>query len=100
MTFIGGFNPSTAAFYLSDVIHHHVAIGVHFIISGHIYRTQYQLGFNLSDLLFAHETQVVTSWHFQLAINLAFLGSGSIIAGHLLTAVPSYAYLRYDWSRF
>jgi photosystem I P700 chlorophyll a apoprotein A1 len=91
-------NPATSSLYLSDIIHHHLACGVVFLVAGHLYRTQFGIGLSLSELLTAHKTQAVTSWHFQLSINLAILGTGSILAGHLLTALPAYAYLRYDWS--
>ena len=53
---------------------------------------------SLYQLLATHKTQAITSWHFQLSINLAILGTGSILAGHILTAIPAYAYLRFDWS--
>jgi hypothetical protein len=38
----------------------------------------------------------VDTWHAQLAINLGFLGTASIITGHLLTAYPAYPYLGLD----
>lgn len=88
-------NPATASLYLADIIHHHLACGVIFLIAGHLYRTQFGIGLSLSQLLAAHKTQAITSWHFQLSINLAILGTGSILAGHILTAIPSYAYLRF-----
>ena len=34
--------------------------------------------------------------HHHLACGV--LGIGSILAGHILTAIPAYAYLRLDWS--
>ena len=40
--------------------------------------------------------QFVNTWHAQLAINLRFLGTASIITGHLLTAYPAYPYLGLD----
>ena len=91
-------NPATASLYLSDIIHHHLACGIIFLIAGHLYRTQFGIGLSLSQLLAAHKTQAITSWHFQLSINLAILGTGSILAGHILTAIPAYVYLRFDWS--
>ena len=98
VSFLGGYNPHTGGLWLSDVIHHHLAIGVLSILAGHLYRTQFHLGTGFTDLLRAHGTTGVTSWHSQLAINLAVVGSASIVTGHLLAAVPAYGYLRTDWS--
>lgn len=98
VSFLGGFNPHTGGLYLSDVIHHHLAIGVLAVLAGHLYRTQYSIGTTFTDLLAAHGTQGTSSWHSQLAINLAVLGSASIVTAHYLAAVPAYGYLRTDWS--
>ena len=75
-------NPATASLYLSDIIHHHLACGIIFLIAGHLYRTQFGIGLSLSQLLAAHKTQAITS-RLQLSINLAILGTGSILAGHI-----------------
>ena len=39
LTFMGGFHPQTEALWLTDIAHHHLAIGVIFIIAGHMYRS-------------------------------------------------------------
>merc|ERR1712048_549782 len=41
---------------------------------------------------------LTTSWHAQLAINLAMLGSLSIIVAHHMYAMPPYPYLSIDYS--
>lgn len=46
LTFLGGFHPQTKSLWISDIAHHHLAIGVLFIVAGHMYRT------NLFDLIF------------------------------------------------
>lgn len=97
VTFLGGFSKATGSLYITDVIHHHLAIGVLFVFAGHLYRTQYAIGSSFSELLKVHGGAAATSWHLQLAINLAVTGSASIATGHILSAAPAYAYLRYDW---
>ena len=68
------------------------------ILAGHLYRTQYLIGTSFAELLQAHGTTGATSWHYQLAINLAVTGSASIVTAHLLASAPAYGYLRTDWS--
>ena len=38
------------------------------------------------------------SWHLQLALHLAMLGSVSVWFGHLLVALPAYPYLATDYA--
>jgi photosystem I P700 chlorophyll a apoprotein A1 len=40
---------------------------------------------------------LTTSWHAQLAINLAFMGSLSIIVAHHMYAMPPYPYIATDY---
>ena len=96
LTFLGGLNPITASLWLTDVAHHHVAIGVVFLVAGHLYQTQFGIGSRLSDLLIAHRMLFINSWHAQLAINLAIVGSLSILFAHHEYAMPAYPYIAYD----
>lgn len=91
LTFNGGLNPVTGGLWLSDTAHHHVAIAVLFLIAGHMYRTNWGIGHSMKEILEAHKGPftgeghvglyeiLTTSWHAQLAINLALFGSLSII---------------------
>jgi photosystem I P700 chlorophyll a apoprotein A1 len=109
LTFKGGLNPTTASLWLSDVAHHHLAIAVLFIIAGHMYRTNFGIGHSLKEILEAHRGpftgaghkglyEVLTnSWHAQLAINLALLGSLTIIIAHHMYAMPPYPYIAIDY---
>ena len=54
LTFLGGVNPTTASLWLTDIAHHHLAIGVVFLVAGHLYRTQFGIGSRIADLLRAH----------------------------------------------
>jgi photosystem I P700 chlorophyll a apoprotein A2 len=86
LTFVGGFNPNTQALWLSDIAHHHLAIGVVFIFAGHMYRTNWYIGHNMKEILDAHRPPggrlgaghrglyetITESLHMQLGLALAF----------------------------
>jgi photosystem I P700 chlorophyll a apoprotein A1 len=109
LTFQGGLNPVTGSLWLTDQSHHHLAIAVLFIIAGHIYRTTWGIGHSIRDILEAHQGPITgqghkglyeiltTSWHAQLALNLATFGSLSIIVRHHIYSMPPYPYLRVDY---
>jgi photosystem I P700 chlorophyll a apoprotein A1 len=109
LTFKGGLNPLNGGLWLSDAAHHHLAISVLFIIAGHMYRTNWGIGHSMKEILEAHKGPftgeghkglyeiLTTSWHAQLAINLAMIGSLSIIVAHHMYAMPPYPYLATDY---
>ena len=114
LTFRGRLNPETQSLWMTDMIHHHIAVGVLFLIAGHLYRTNYSYGVSFQDILAAHKgpftgrgheglTELLnrpdeSAWHAQLGLNLAFLGSLSIIVGHHMSAMPAYPYIASDWA--
>merc|ERR1712238_645147 len=110
LTFKGGLNPVTGGLWLSDIAHHHLALAVLFIIAGHMYRTNWGIGHSMKEILEAHKGPftgeghkglyeiLTTSWHAQLAINLAMIGSLSIIVAHHMYAMPPYPYLATDYA--
>jgi photosystem I P700 chlorophyll a apoprotein A1 len=109
LTFQGGLNPVTGGLYLTDEAHHHLAIAVLFIVAGHIYRTNFGIGHSIREILEAHRGPftgsghkglyeiLTTSWHAQLSLNLAILGSLSIIVAHHIYSIPPYPYLATDY---
>ncbi|NEO87465.1 MAG: photosystem I core protein PsaA [Spirulina sp. SIO3F2] len=112
LTFKGGLNPATGSLWLTDVAHHHLAIAVLFIIAGHMYRTNWGIGHSLKEILDAHQGDPVlfggkghqglyevlsTSWHAQLSLNLAMMGSLSIIVAQHMYAMPPYPYQAIDY---
>ncbi|MBV5259933.1 photosystem I core protein PsaA [Synechococcus moorigangaii CMS01] len=109
LTFKGGLNPTTGSLWLTDVAHHHLAIAVLFIIAGHMYRTGFGVGHSMKEILEAHKGPftgeghkglyeiLTTSWHAQLAINLALLGSLTIIIAHHMYSMPPYPYMATDY---
>jgi photosystem I P700 chlorophyll a apoprotein A1 len=109
LTFKGGLNPVTGGLWLSDTAHHHLAIAVLFIIAGHMYRTNWGIGHSIKEILENHKgpftgeghkglyENLTTSWHAQLAINLAMLGSLTIIVAQHMYSMPPYPYLATDY---
>ncbi len=110
LTFKGGLNPVTGSLWLTDTAHHHLAIAVLFLIAGHQYRTNWGIGHSIREILENHKgpftgdghkglyENLTTSWHAQLAVNLAMLGSLSIIVAHHMYAMPPYPYIGVDYA--
>jgi len=110
LTFKGGLNPLTGGLWLTDIAHHHLAISVLFILAGHMYRTNWGFGHSLQTILESHRgpftgeghkglyETLTSSWHAQLAINLALFGSLSIIVAHHMYAMPPYPYIATDYA--
>jgi len=110
LTFLGGFNPETKSLWLTDIAHHHLAIAVLFIVAGHMYRTNFGIGHNISDILEAHKAPsgslgeghknlyevVNNSLHFQLGLALACLGVVTSLVAQHMYSLPSYAFISYD----
>ena len=109
LTFQGGLNPTTGGLWITDEAHHHLAIAVLFLIAGHMYRTNWGIGHSIQEILVRHRGpltgeghkglyEILTnSWHAQLSVNLAILGSLSIIVAHHIYSIPPYPYLATDY---
>ena len=97
LTCIGGLAPTSGALWITDIAHHHLAVGVVFIVIGHLSKTDFELGLSISEVLHNHRLAFLTSWHIQLALQLAMQGSVSIWFGHLVLALPAYPYLAEDF---
>ncbi|KAF3654511.1 Photosystem I chlorophyll a apoprotein A1 [Capsicum annuum] len=110
LTFYGGLDPITGGLWLSDIAHHYLAIAILFQIVGHMYKTNWGIGHGLKDILEANKGPFIgqghkglyeiltTSWHAQLSLNLAILGSLTIIVAHHMYSMPPYPYLATDYS--
>ncbi|XP_042378564.1 photosystem I P700 chlorophyll a apoprotein A1-like [Zingiber officinale] len=74
-----------------------------------MYRTNWGIGHDLKDILEAHKGPftgqghkglyeiLTTSWHAQLSLNLAMLGSLTIVVAHHMYSMPPYPYLAIDY---
>lgn len=110
LTFKGGLNPVTGGLWLTDTAHHHLALAVLFLVAGHQYRTNWGIGHSIREILENHKgpftgdghrgiyENLTTSWHAQLAVNLAMVGSLSILVAHHMYAMPPYPYLGTDYA--
>lgn len=111
LTFIGGFHPQTQAMWLTDIAHHHLAIGVVFIFAGHMYRTNFGIGHSLKEILEAHREPggrlgtghkglfetITESLHMQLGLALACLGVATSLVAQHMYALPAYAFIAKDF---
>ena len=110
LTFKGGLNPINGGLWLTDIAHHHLALSVLFLVAGHMYRTNWGIGHSMKEILEAHKGPftgeghkglyeiLTTSWHAQLSINLAMMGSLSIIVAHHMYAMPPYPFIGTDYA--
>jgi len=109
LTFQCGLNPVSGSLWITDEAHHHLAISVLFLCAGHIYRTNWGIGHSMQEILDAHRGPLTgnghaglhkvltTSWHAQLAVNLAMMGSVSIIVAQHIYSITPYPYLGIDY---
>uniref|UniRef100_A0A453RUV1 Photosystem I P700 chlorophyll a apoprotein A1 n=1 Tax=Aegilops tauschii subsp. strangulata TaxID=200361 RepID=A0A453RUV1_AEGTS len=109
LTFRGRLDPVTGGLWLTDTAHHHLAIAILFLIACHMYRTNWGIGHGLKDILEAHKGPftgqghkglyeiLTTSWHAQLSLNLAMLGSTTIVVDHHMYSMPPNPYLATDY---
>ncbi len=110
LTFLGGFHPQSEALWLTDIAHHHLAIGCLFVIAGHMYRTNFGIGHSIKEILETHNPPKGTpgdlgaghkglydtlnnSLHFQLGLALASLGVVTSLVAQHMYAMPSYAFI-------
>ncbi|TXG60899.1 hypothetical protein EZV62_012262 [Acer yangbiense] len=109
LTFRGGLDLVTGGLWLTDIAHHHLVIAILFLIAGHMYRTNWGIGHGLKEILEAHKGPfagqghkglyeiLTTSWHAQLSLNLAMLGSLTIVLAHHMYSMTPYPYLATDY---
>ena len=115
LTFLGGFHPQTESLWLTDIAHHHLAIGCLFVIAGHMYRTNFGIGHSIREILDAHNPPKGTpgdlgaghkglydtinnSLHFQLGLALASLGVVTSLVAQHMYSMPSYAFIARDYT--
>ena len=115
LTFLGGFHPQTEALWLTDIAHHHLAIGCLFVIAGHMYRTNFGIGHSIKEILETHNPPKGTpgdlgaghkglydtinnSLHFQLGLALASLGVVTSLVAQHMYSMPSYAFIAKDYT--
>jgi photosystem I P700 chlorophyll a apoprotein A1 len=117
LTFKGGLNEVTGSLWLTDIAHHHLAVGALLTLFGSFAhgspweaRNSTTTGPSLKARLDSLEIPLiggthegvfeilVGSLHAQLALNLAMLGSLSILVSHHMYAMPPYPYIAIDYA--
>ena len=112
LTFLGGFNPQTQSLWLTDIAHHQLAIAFVFLVTGHLYRTNFGIGSTLKNILDAHRPPGVmfngghssllyehkNSLHLQLALALASVGVVTSLTAQHMYALPAYVYIAKDFT--
>jgi photosystem I P700 chlorophyll a apoprotein A2 len=105
LTFFGGLKPDTMSLYLTDIAHHHLALGVLLVLSAHLYSSLYKgfCGHAIADLLRASGNSAMIiplskSLHLQLSLACAGLAAiASLTAGQQAYSLGVYPYLSYDY---
>jgi photosystem I P700 chlorophyll a apoprotein A2 len=94
LTFHTSIDPNTQSLWLTDIAHHHLAIGVLFIVLGHFFRTSFGFGHSITSRFV---DIVNNSLHCQLGFALALFGVlASLTAQHQYFFQP-YVYLSKDY---
>ena len=95
-TFLGGLNSNTISTYLTDLAHHHVAMGIFFAWSSHVYLSYFK-GFahRLRDVLFVNGNSglmiLIYGKSLDLQLSLAYVNISiltSVVAQHLYALSP------------
>ena len=88
---------------MSDIAHHHVAIGVLIIWVSHLYSSLFKaIGHRISEILSVSGLRlsarfITKSSHLQLSLSLLSLSVITALVSHVIHASPSYPYLAYDY---
>ena len=101
LTFIGGVKSATYSLYLSDIAHHHLALGAVTVWSAHVYSSIYtSLGHRIRDISAASALLVVTSIRsldLELAISLAVVAQASSFLAQHIYSLPAYVFIASDY---
>jgi photosystem I P700 chlorophyll a apoprotein A2 len=103
LTFIGGFHPQTRSLWLTDIAHHHLAIGILFSVAGVVLSNTIDIKSRLNrtvpmtcvakQKLRVPVDTTITSMHLDLAINLATLGVLTSLTAQHMYSLPAYAFI-------
>jgi photosystem I P700 chlorophyll a apoprotein A2 len=100
LTFFGGLKPDTMSLYLTDIAHHHLAVGVLFIVLTDLYCAVAPNWWPLPESAQKHKTLTglaLNQLHLQLSLACAVAGyMASVVSQHTYSLLP-YQYLSYDY---
>jgi len=94
LTLVGGLKPDTMSLYLTDIAHHHCAVGILFVLLTHLYDSLSAVySPNLSPL----RVNVRSTLHLQLSLACASLASITSVVAQQVYSLNPYVYLSYDY---
>jgi len=101
LTFIGGLKSASNSLQLTDIAHHHLALGVVMIWSAHVYSSIYaSIGHRIRDISSASALSVVAnsrSLDLELSISLAVVAQASSYLAQHIYSIPAYPFLASDY---
>lgn len=107
LTFHGGLKSNTISLYLTDIAHHHLAVGILFVWASHVYFSLKKgFGHRIRDVFFVNGNSgpmiapIGKSVDLQLSLALGGVSViTSVVAQHIYSLTP-YLYLSYDYIIF
>ena len=102
LTFAGGLKSNTMSLYLSDIGHHHLGVGILFVLSTHLYLSLYKgFGHRIGDIFFVNGNSrpipLHKSLHLQLSLGCTRLATITSVVGQQVYSLRPYLYLSYDY---
>jgi photosystem I P700 chlorophyll a apoprotein A2 len=101
LTFIGGIKSATNSLYLTDIAHHHLALGVVVIWSSHIYSSIYNsIGHRIRDISSISALSSISesrSLDLELSISLAVSAQASSYLAQHIYSLPAYVLIASDY---
>lgn len=94
LTLVGGLKSNTISLYLTDIAHHHYAVGILFVLSTHLYDSLSAV-YSLN-LLLLH-VNIRSILHLQLSLGCTPLAPITSVVGQQVYSLNSYVYLSYDY---
>lgn len=106
LTFLSSFKTDSSSLFLSDIAHHHLALGALLIWSASLYSSMYkafshrirEANIGNSFGLTGYFSYMNSSLHLQLSVALLVLGIIVSWVASLVVTVPSYAYSSLDFA--
>jgi photosystem I P700 chlorophyll a apoprotein A2 len=102
LSFFGGLKPDTIALYLTDVAHHHLAIGILSVLAAHLYSSVYKgFGHRIRDVLYlnGNSSSMVSVCHKSLHMSLSLACGASsfvtVVVAQQIYSISPYNYMSY-----
>ena len=101
LTFIGGLKSVSSSLYLTDIAHHHLALGAVTVWTAHVYSSIYtSIGHRIRDISSTSALSVVfssRSLDLELSISLAVVAHASSYLAQHIYSLPAYVFIASDY---